>query len=80
MIGWMRVALNSVATVAPDWLRAWVPSRWFDRSRHRVEEYRLPKWESECKAYAEGIDANAWHNEVLHAKTPPFVALAVACL
>jgi transposase len=50
-----RAALNSVATVAPDWLRVWVPSEWFERSSHRVEEYRLPKGETERKQCAEVI-------------------------
>jgi transposase len=51
----MRAALNSVATVAPDWLRVWVPSEWFERYSHRVEEYRLPKGETERKQCAEVI-------------------------
>jgi transposase len=51
----MRAALNSVAIVAPDWLREWVPTEWFDRYSHRVEEYRLPKGEAERKLYAEAI-------------------------
>jgi hypothetical protein len=39
----LRAALNSLATVAPQWLRAWVPPAWFDRYGTRVEESRLPK-------------------------------------
>lgn len=39
----MRAALNSLATVAPDWLQAWVPPVWFERYGRAVEEYRLPK-------------------------------------
>jgi hypothetical protein len=33
----MRHALNSLAVVAPDWLRAQVPSAWFDRYRTWIE-------------------------------------------
>jgi transposase len=39
----VRYALNSLAVVAPDWLRAWVPPEWFDRYGPRMENYRLPK-------------------------------------
>jgi len=38
----LRHALNTLATVAPDWLRTWVPSTWFDRYGRRFENYRLP--------------------------------------
>ncbi len=39
----LRAALNDLATVAPDWLRSWVPEEWFERYGRAVEEYRLPK-------------------------------------
>jgi transposase len=39
----LRAALNEIAEVDPDWLRASVPAVWFERYSHRVEEYRLPK-------------------------------------
>ncbi len=39
----LRAALNELAEVEPDWLRAAVPAAWFERYSHRVEEYRLPK-------------------------------------
>jgi transposase len=54
----MRAALNSVATVAPDWLREQAPPEWFDRYSLRVEESRLPKGEAERKQYAELIGAD----------------------
>ncbi len=37
----LRAALNELAEVEPDWLRAAVPAVWFERYSHRVEEYRL---------------------------------------
>jgi len=37
-----RHALNTLATVTPAWLRAWVPSVWVDRSARRFEDDRLP--------------------------------------
>lgn len=39
----LRAALNTIATVAPEWLRSWVSSEWFERYGPAVEEYRLPK-------------------------------------
>jgi transposase len=39
----LRAALGSLATVALDWRRGWVPAEWFDRFSVRVEEHRLPK-------------------------------------
>lgn len=38
----LRAALNDLATVAPDWLRSWVPEEWFERYGRAIEEYRLP--------------------------------------
>jgi transposase len=51
----VRHALNRVATGAPDWLQAWVPSVWFDRYSRRFEEYRLPPGKGERYALAEEI-------------------------
>lgn len=39
----LRHALNSLAGVAPDWLRAQVPAAWFDRYGPRMDTYRLPR-------------------------------------
>jgi transposase len=57
----LRHALNTLATVAPDWLRGWVPSTWFDRYGRRFEDYRLPPGKAERYALAEqmGADGNA---------------------
>lgn len=51
----LRHALNMVATVAPDWLRTWVPTVWFDRYSQRIDEYRLPPGKPERYALAEQI-------------------------
>jgi transposase len=48
----LRHALNTLATVAPDWLRAWVPPAWFDRYARRFEDYRLPDGKAERYALA----------------------------
>lgn len=54
----LRHALNTLATVAPDWLRAWGPSPWFERYGRRVEDYRLPAGRAERYALAEQIGAD----------------------
>ncbi|MEL6930610.1 MAG: IS1182 family transposase [Cyanobacteria bacterium J06600_6] len=43
----MRAALNSLAIAAPDWLAKRIKKDWFDRYGRRVENYRLPKLDSE---------------------------------
>jgi transposase len=38
----LRHALNSLATVAPDWLRERSQPEWIDRYSRRVDDYHLP--------------------------------------
>ncbi len=54
----LRHALNTVATVAPTWLRSWVPAAWFDRYGRRFEEYRLPPSKADRYALAAQIGAD----------------------
>jgi transposase len=54
----LRHALNRVAVVAPDWLRAWVPPEWFDRYGPRMDTYRLPKTAAARTALAAVIGAD----------------------
>jgi transposase len=54
----LRHALNSLAVVAPDWLRAQVPPAWFDRYGHRMENYHLPKTATAREALAATIGAD----------------------
>ena len=42
----MRAALNDLAVIAPDWLRALAPAEWYQRYGERVENYHLPKTEA----------------------------------
>lgn len=42
----LRQALNVLATVAPEWLRAWALPEWVERYKDRMEDYRLPSSES----------------------------------
>src|SRR5258708_10033186 len=51
----MRAALNSLAVVAPDWLRAHSLAEWVDRYRTRLEDSRSPLGEAERLAFAEEL-------------------------
>lgn len=51
----MRAALNSLAVVAPDWLRAHSQEEWVERYGPRSEDSRLPAGEAERKALSEEI-------------------------
>lgn len=56
----MRHALNSLAVVAPDWLREQVTPDWFERYSKRVEQYRLPKSQREQAELAEVIGQDGY--------------------
>jgi len=56
----LRQALNALAVAAPDWLRSWVPTIWFDRYERRFEDYRLPANREERYALAEQIGADGF--------------------
>jgi transposase len=49
----MRHALNSLAVVVPDWLRAQVPAEWFDRYSHPFSEWQLSHSEMKREELAE---------------------------
>ena len=40
-----RAVLNSLAVVAPVWLKEQWQDAWIERYEHRVEDYRLPQME-----------------------------------
>ena len=56
----MRAALNSIAEVAPEWLRSFAPDEWYERYERRVEEYRLPKEQGKRTALVEAIGADGY--------------------
>jgi transposase len=57
----LRAALDDLAQIAPDWLVKQISSDWFERYSHRVENYRLPKAESQRKELAQQIGADGLH-------------------
>jgi len=56
----LRHALNSLAVVAPDWLRVQAPAVRFDRYGRRMENYHLPKMATAREALACGAGADAF--------------------
>jgi transposase len=54
----VRAALEDIATVAPEWLKSWVPPLWLERYGRRIEEGRLPKGEAARQQYAEQVEAD----------------------
>lgn len=66
-------ALNQIATVEPDWLKAWVPPIWFDRYGRSFNEYRLPREDSERETLAVtiGIDGMNLLNTIYNGMDTP---------
>jgi transposase len=54
----LRAALNSLAVVAPDWLRDLAPPDWYARYGPRVDNYRLPKTDAAREALAATVGAD----------------------
>ncbi len=54
----LRAVLNDVARLDADWLARQISAEWLERYGHRVENYRLPKAESQRRALAEQIGAD----------------------
>ncbi len=65
----LRAVLDDLAVLAPDWLVQQISLDWFERYGHRVENYRLPKAESQRTALAQQIGADGLH--LLHALERP---------
>ena len=57
----LQHALNTLAQLAPDWLRAQITPDWFDRYSRQLDEYRLPKGEQERQTLAEVIGRDGQH-------------------
>src|SRR5262249_21751812 len=51
----LRHALNSLAIVAPDWLRDHSPWEWLDRYGRRPDESRLPSAQGDRQAFADQV-------------------------
>jgi transposase len=60
----LRAALNSLAVVVPDWLRAHTPQAWHDRYALRIQDFRMPREATKLQALVEQIGQDGW--EVLN--------------
>ena len=71
----MRHALNSLAIVAPEWLRTVSPSEWRERYARRAEDDRLPTKQTARAALVRAIGHDGWRllSAVDHADTPPWL-------
>src|SRR6266567_2739281 len=56
----MVYVLNVLSEVAPEWVRASVPTEWVERYGERLSHERLPKEEEERKQYANQVGADGW--------------------
>jgi transposase len=56
----LRAALDDLAAVVPDWLRALAQPAWFERYGRRIEEYRLPKSRDKREALALEVGADGF--------------------
>jgi transposase len=71
----MRHALNTLAVVAPSWMRAVSQPDWPDRYTRRAEDDRLPTTQAARVALALAIGHDGWQllAAVDHAEAPPWL-------
>jgi transposase len=71
----LQHALNSLAIVAPEWLRAVSPLEWNDRYARRAEDDRLPTTQAARAARALTIGNDGWRllAAVDHTASPPWL-------
>jgi transposase len=71
----LRAALDDLAAVVPDWVRAVAQPAWFERYGRRIEEYHLPKSQDKRLALAQQIGADEFLLlEALEGPTAPAAA------
>jgi transposase len=70
----LRAALNAIAALAPDWLRAVAPPEWHARYDRRIEDTRLPDAGSKRDAYVSQVGADGFHLLALVAGAPEGVS------
>jgi len=71
----LRAALDDLAAVVPDWVRAVAQPAWFERYGRRIEEYHLPKSQDKRLALAQQIGADGFLLlEALEGPTAPAAA------
>src|SRR5215813_5059028 len=56
----IRAALNSLAVIAPEWLRGVALPEWYERYERRMENYQFPKTEAARTALGAQIGTDGW--------------------
>jgi transposase len=56
----LRYALNILATLVPEWMKAHAKPEWFERYDKRIEDYRLPKDKTEREALSATIGEDGY--------------------
>ena len=56
----LRATLNAIATVEPDWLRAFAPPDWLKRYGRRIEDARLPEPGPKREAYVRQVGEDGY--------------------
>jgi transposase len=76
----MRFALNSLATIVPDWLLEHSQEEWVDRYGHRFEEAHLPKAPQDRNTLAEqiGKDGTSLLTAIFASTAPPWLRFVPA--
>jgi hypothetical protein len=54
------MCFHVLSEVAPEWVRAHVPTEWVERYGERLEHERLPKEEQERQQYANQVGTDGW--------------------
>ena len=72
----LRAALNDIAALAPEWLRAFAPSDWHERYDKRIEERRIPETGPKRDAYAATVGADGFRllDALARSDAPPDAA------
>jgi transposase len=63
----LRMALNAVVVVAPEWLKRHAPAPWYQRYSRRIEYSRRPSSKSERQKKGQTIGADTEAFNVAHA-------------
>jgi transposase len=71
----LRAALNALAQVVPEWLKAQVPADWYERYGPRLEAQRLPRAQAERKALALTIGRDGYQLFTWLSQNPATVLL-----
>jgi transposase len=70
-----RAALNALSVAAPEWLSKHLKKDWFDRYGRRIENYRLPKLDSERETLGNqiGTDGFSLLNKIYALSAPEWL-------